>query len=58
MILKSPLSSVLAKMEFEGILVNKEELLNQKLEMEKSEIITNEIIWHAGREFNVKLLNN
>lgn len=49
-----PLSSVLAKMEFEGILVNKEELLNQKSEMEKRiEIITNEIIWHAGREFNV-----
>ncbi len=49
-----PLSSVLAKMEFEGILVNKEELLNQKLEMEKRiNIITDEIIWHAGREFNI-----
>lgn len=49
-----PLSSVLAKMEHQGILVSKEELKNQKeaLELRINDLVE-EIIKHAGKEFNV-----
>lgn len=49
-----PLSSVLAKMEFSGILVDKEELKKQKEGMQvRIENLTSEIIKLAGRDFNV-----
>ncbi|MDY0277246.1 MAG: DNA polymerase I [Acholeplasma sp.] len=49
-----PLSSVLAKMEYNGILVSKEELEVQKESLEKRiDALTKEIIMLAGREFNV-----
>lgn len=49
-----PLSNVLAHMEFEGLLVSKDELNNQiELMRERIKSITDEIISHAGREFNI-----
>lgn len=49
-----PLSTVLAKMEYEGILISKEELNNQTVEMEKRiNEISAKIIELAGKDFNI-----
>ncbi|VEU80386.1 DNA polymerase I [Haploplasma axanthum] len=52
--LEIPLSNVLAKMEFQGILVSKEELHKQKITLEERiNNLTNEIITLAGKDFNI-----
>ena len=49
-----PLSKVLGKMEFEGMLIDKEELQKQKQELEEAIIkCQNDIYKIAGHEFNV-----
>lgn len=50
-----PLSKVLAKMEFEGINISKEELLNQEKELtDRLNTLTKEIYKHANKEFNIR----
>lgn len=49
-----PLSNVLAKMEFNGILVDKKELITQKNNMDQRiKIISDEILKLAGKDFNI-----
>ena len=49
-----PLSKVLGKMEFEGMLINQDELLCQQKELEKEILLTQDEIYKlAGHEFNV-----
>ena len=49
-----PLALVLAKMELEGISVDKQVLLNMKEELSKKiELVTKEIYDYAGEEFNI-----
>ncbi len=52
--IEQPLIFVLADMEDAGIYVDKEELLNYKLELEKKiDELTKDIYWLAGEEFNI-----
>ncbi len=49
-----PLSEVLAQMEFEGLLVDQDELEKQKVDLnERISLLEKEIINLAGRDFNV-----
>ncbi|VEU82644.1 DNA polymerase I [Acholeplasma hippikon] len=49
-----PLSKVIAEMEFEGLLVDQEELLNQTKNLEsRIKVLKDEIIDLAGKNFNI-----
>lgn len=50
-----PLSAVLAKMEYEGINIDKDELLNQEKELTKElDLLTKEIKELANKDFNLR----